>query len=349
MMSITLDAKLLAISAALVMSACGGASRDRTASNNGTARDAGAGQGTDAGDLSGYTEFGRGEYAIYLSEANPRRYCWYIEETVRICGGNGRPTRDDLYLDVCYDDETNCLARQPADSEVETGGCWTRITYDNVSNGALYGDCGRVDAYFADDPDTQCLYHRHCPEGRLCADYQCVCPPGAECACFDCPPIQGPRCEGEVLVVQSIGQGCDENDRCWIDEQRTDCAATGGTCNAARATCEGGSGGADAGVQDGGGQSTPDAGCLCPPTAPPRCEGDTSVTTTCDPADCRVSEVRLDCTASGEVCDPTTGGCVEDVECRVASDCPPPGPTPVGQCAEVDCVDNMCVETVNPC
>lgn len=347
MIKITSSANLLAVLAATTLLGCSGSSREREVNtNNQSATDAGTGSGF----TEGLTQYGQGDYAIYLSAPDPRRYCWYIEETVRICGGNGSPTRDDLYVNVCYDDETNCAARKPVDSEVDNGTCWTRIDYDTVSNGALYGDCSRVDRYFGDNPDTQCLFHKHCPQGRRCMDYQCVCPPGADCGCFECPPVRGPRCEGNVLLVDRIGEGCDDNDRCWIDTQRTDCNQTGGTCNEARGICEGGSGGEpDAGVVDAGGGSTPDAGCMCPPTAPPRCDGDTVVELHCDASTCVVEEVRTDCTSSGLVCDPETAQCVEDVECRTAADCPPVPALPPGQCGEVRCENNACVQETNPC
>jgi len=355
-------AKLTFISSLVGLMACGGADRDRTPGTANQGTDAGSqnsGDGLHPDDDPALTEFGRGEYAIYLTEQSPRRYCWYIEETVRICGGGGRPTRSDSFRNVCFDDETNCLARQPEDSERETSSCWTRIDYDNVSSGALYGDCGKVTRYFAEDDTVQCLYHRHCRGDRLCVDYQCVCPPGVDCGCTACPPAQPARCEGDVLITQTQGEGCDENGACVINENREDCAASNAACNAETEACEGGSGGTDAGQPDAtpgpdagttpDAGTAPDAGCQCPPLAPPRCEGDTVVSQTCDPSDCALGQDILDCTSFGQICDPVIASCVEDVECRVAADCPTPGPTPIGICVDVSCTDNVCVETTRSC
>lgn len=285
--------------------ACG-STRER-GDGAGQVRDGGA-QVLDSG--SGATlnpnlkSYGSGDHAILLSEANPRRYCWYIEETLRICMGSP-PTQDRAYNDLCYDDETNCLARQPEDQERDTGTCWTRIDVENVSGGALYGSCDRVDAYQRRDPGTQCLYHGQCPSGRLCADYQCVCPPGVECGCFECGPPPPPRCDGNVLVTMTPGQGCDQNDRCWFEEQRTDCGANLGTCDPIRGACEGGlgvdaggaGGGADAGPNpvDGGGAGggDPDVECRqdneCPgpgPLPPGACQRPLCDQNVCTLVDC---------------------------------------------------------------
>lgn len=308
MTDITTLSKLPLLLLASGLVACTGASRERT--NTGTNNN-NSSSTQDAGALDGLTEYGRGEHAIYLSTPNPRRYCWYIEETVLICGGNGG-TRDDYFTDVCYDDETDCAARQPVDTEVDNGTCWRRVTYDNIGNRSLYGDCDRVDAFQRGDEGTQCMFHRHCPDNMLCTDYQCICPPGVVCGCFECPP--------------------------------------GATCNPSLGVCEGGSGAVDAGTFDGGGSSgTPDAGCMCPPVAAPRCEGDLRVETMCDTETCEVFDLATDCGASGLVCDPSTVECVEDVECRTVADCPPPPAAPPGQCAEVRCERNECVAEVGPC
>lgn len=360
MMKITPIANLLAAATLSFSLGCGGSERSRDPGTS-SQRDAGSTQSRDAGvdprDDPNLTEYGTGRYAILLSDPDPRRYCWYVETTVRICGGSS-PSQEESYQDICYDDETNCLARQPEDTETNTGQCIVRVRHRNVSGGALYGDCGRVDAYFSNDRATQCLYHAQCPDDRLCVDYQCVCT-AAECGCLTgCPPLQPPRCEGDVVVAYRIGEGCDENDACIVLEERTDCAASGAVCD--DGACVGG-GGVDAGVEDGGegppdtgpggpdaGPANPDAGCECPPTAPPNCVGQVSETYVCDPVTCQVSTVTADCAARGQICEPTSGVCI-DGECIEAADCPPPGPTQPGFCEEVRCEDNQCVSEVNPC
>ncbi|MCU0681218.1 MAG: hypothetical protein MUF34_02975 [Polyangiaceae bacterium] len=139
--------------------------------------------GSAGGGLGGeqkLVDYGEGEYAVTLSAPPRGTYCWYIEETVRVCSD---VTKDENYRDICYDNEPNCLARQPEGSESDTGTCWTRISYENVSGGPLQGDCATLDAYWGDDPNVNCLYHKHCEvfgvEAR-CVDYKCSCP-GGEC------------------------------------------------------------------------------------------------------------------------------------------------------------------------
>ncbi|MCK6548904.1 hypothetical protein L6R52_23875 [Myxococcota bacterium] len=360
------------------LAACSGSpSRDRgtevrgdagSMGNGDAAVDAGSGSGLDDRRLR---EHGTGRYAILLSDPSPDPYCWFIEETTRVCEGDSSVRN--AYADLCFDAETNCLALEPAGSETMTDSCWIRVSYENPGNGPLYGSCDRVAEYFDQTGDTQCLYHDHCPENRLCADYRCLCPSGVTCGCFECGPGAPPTCDGDVLVEQIQGAGCDANDRCYYEERRTDCAATGGTCDPSGGTCTTGQGGARDGgtpsVHDGGtpatpdagrpdaatpdagraDAATPDAGCLCPPLAPPTCVGDVATSRSCDPVTCAVSTRTDDCAARGEVCDPSTVTCVPDVECRVAADCPPSGPTPPGTCATITCEQNTCVETLGPC
>lgn len=330
----------------LLAAACSGA--DRGGSNDGVIAD----PTSDPDPTEGLTEYGSGEYAIFLAEA-PRRFCWYIEETTRICGGSGRPTRDDVFRNVCIDDELDCLANQPEDSERETSSCWTRITYDNVSRGPLFGTCDHVERYFGDDPSIECLYHRHCSDGQQCADYQCFCPPGVECACARCRAPAQPTCNGDVLVVESVGNGCTASNDCIIDTTSTDCAAQGQRCDASLAACVPATSGTDGGIPRDAGSGPDagvrDAGCMCPPQAPPRCEGDVRVVPFCDAATCSFGDDRTDCAAQGQVCDPATVTCIDDVECRVDADCPAPGPTPVGVCVESRCEANVCVERTVAC
>lgn len=358
----------------VTLGACTESARDRTPSGGTDAgstsgsTDGGSTQRVDAGSGSGLDdprlrEYGSGGHAILLSDPSPSTYCWFIEDTTRVCQGEGIRH---AYADLCFDGETSCLALEPQGSEMMSETCWIRISYENPGNGPLHGTCDRVSDYFDQVGDTQCLFHDHCPENRLCADYRCLCPEGVTCGCFECGPSAPPRCEGDVLVEQLPGDGCDENDRCYYVDRRTDCAATGGTCDANRGTCTTGQVGTDGGTTtvdggtpatpDGGtpatpdgGTTTPDAGCLCPPLAPPTCVGDDVVSMRCDRVTCAVSTIVEDCGARGEICDPTTVSCAPDVECRMASDCPPSGPTPPGICATVTCESNACVETLGPC
>jgi hypothetical protein len=114
--------------------------------------------------------YGDGEYAILLSGPEPRIYCWYIEETVNICDGS---TQTD-YLDICLQDEPNCLLHQPDDIPPNgTDTCYTRVDYSTVGGSFLYGDCEHHAAYWSADPDVECLFHGHCEEGERCVDYQC--------------------------------------------------------------------------------------------------------------------------------------------------------------------------------
>src|SRR5262249_31799227 len=85
----------------------------------GNAQNGGSG-GSPGGQL---VEYGQGEYGITLSSPPPGTYCWYIEETVRICG----TSQDTNARNICYENEPNCLVRQPEDSETDTGSCWTRV------------------------------------------------------------------------------------------------------------------------------------------------------------------------------------------------------------------------------
>ncbi len=146
----------------------------------------GAGAGTGAGGARATVDYGSGEYGIALSTPPRSTYCWYIEETVRVCDD---VTKDENYADICYENETNCLARQPEGSETETSSCWTRILYENISGGPLPGDCAMLEAYQRLDPAVECLYHRHCRAvvaDARCVDYKCACPDG------DCPKPGAP-------------------------------------------------------------------------------------------------------------------------------------------------------------
>jgi hypothetical protein len=345
--------RAITIGAILLAVGCGGGRQRDPGTGNADAggsstRDAGTGLG------SGLVEYGSGRYAIYLSSPPAHQFCWFTEETVRTCPNP--PSQRHFYDDVCFDDETRCGQVFPSDSQTTSGGCDITVRYDLVSQGPLYGTCDQVDQYFDQDPRTQCLYHAHCPEGRLCADYQCLCPQGATCACFSCAPAAPPVCEGSVLVEQIQGPGCDAEDRCYYEDRRTDCALGGGRCDPGQGACVGGTNATDGGVRDGGGgpggpdggdPGRPDAGCQCPPQLPPRCEGTLRVEDRCDPVTCALSTATTDCGAQGLVCDPETVTCVEDVECRVDADCPPVGPTPPGVCLEPRCQNNTCVEV--PC
>ncbi len=118
--------------------------------------------------------YGEGEYAILLSGPEPGIYCWYIEETVRICDGS---TETD-YFDICLPDEHNCLLYQPEDTPPNgSDTCYTRVNYSTVGGTFLYGDCAHHSAYWSNDPDVkadaQCLFHKHCQGDELCVDYQC--------------------------------------------------------------------------------------------------------------------------------------------------------------------------------
>lgn len=145
-----------------------------------------AGTGTAAVD-KGPIEYGSGDYAVIITTGVvPRRYCWFIEETVRICRGSSTKTD---YVNSCIDDETSCLQYEPEGSTKETSSCYVRVSYETVSNGALYGDCKTLDAYWGDDPAVDCLYHKYCGGGQKCIDYKCQCPKGATCAP---PPAPGP-------------------------------------------------------------------------------------------------------------------------------------------------------------
>lgn len=112
--------------------------------------------------------YGEGEYGILLSGPEPGIYCWYIEETVRICGGS----KETDYFDICLPDERNCLLHQPDDT-LDEGECYVRVDYNTVSGSYLTGDCEHHAAYWASDPSVQCLFHKHCANGQQCVDYRC--------------------------------------------------------------------------------------------------------------------------------------------------------------------------------
>jgi len=334
--------------------ACGGAGRERPSTGD---VDAGSRENVDSGTggtgfdprTDGrYTEYGSAPFAIYLSSPPPTA-CWFVEKTIRVCGGAGSPTRDDYAENHCVDDTNTCDGLIPDDRRFENETCWTDISFYKAGlGGHLYGTCAQLEQY--EQGGLQCLYHDHCPEGRLCTDYACICPPGVDCACLSGRPIQPRHCEGDVLVDQRVGEGCDENDQTIIIEDRTNCADQGGTCDPVSSACTGGvDGGVDGGIggsTDGGGNpGGPDAGCMCPPQLPPRCEGDAIVSDFCDPVTCEVGTTGMAC-GPGQTCDPATVTCVEAPECTEDADCP--GVTsPPGQCVRSACVEQMCVAV--PC
>jgi hypothetical protein len=170
------------------------------AGSGGSKSDAGAG-GTSGGDKehtssSGGTsttsnsdprEYGEGDYGITLSEPESDIYCWIIQKNTAVC--NGTLTTD--YEDLCVAREKDCSSRVPNNTSEDKGDCYFSSTYQLVSGGPLTGTCEKLDAYWDDDPNVECLFHSHCgPEGR-CIDYECFCPEGAHCDPEPPPPPPG--------------------------------------------------------------------------------------------------------------------------------------------------------------
>lgn len=227
----------LGLSPALVLTTlCSAAcSDDRRVGPGGQQLGADAGANVQRSDArttaADYREFGSGEYAIFLSEADPPRYCWHLEETTRVTASGRRDWANNLCQDGLSDSE--CQASEPVGHRIDTTDLYERVDYTTVGGGALYGTCELLEAYFGDDPAVECLYHRHCGGGRRCYDYDCRCPEGATCDCAASCPVMPPRCEGDVLVTLTPRSDCDEAESCRYDESRTTCplGCATGRCN----------------------------------------------------------------------------------------------------------------------
>ncbi len=128
---------------------------------------------------SGVTEYGRGEYAIFLSEP-PGRYCWHLAEHRRVCPGDDFVRRSVSH--ECTDDLLACRETEPENSETD-GYCFESITWRTVGGEALHGSCEAHADYWG-DTRVNCLYHRHCrsnfQDAAVCVDYRC------QCGALDC-------------------------------------------------------------------------------------------------------------------------------------------------------------------
>jgi hypothetical protein len=215
-----------------------------------------------------YREFGSGEYAVFLSEADPPTYCWHLEETTRVTASGRRDWANNLCQDGLSDSE--CQASEPVGRRIDTEDLYERVDYRTVGGGALYGTCELLEAYFDDDPAVECLYHRHCGGGRRCYDYDCRCPEGATCDCAASCPVMPPRCEGDVLVTLTPRSDCDEAESCRYDESRTMCplGCATGRCNGGGGTGPSPDAGEPSGPAPDAGEPVapaPDAGTPPPP------------------------------------------------------------------------------------
>ena len=124
-------------------------------------------------------EHGSGEYATFLKAADPPRFCWYIEKSTRVDSSGRR----DYSSNICHDglDDSACLAGEPASKKTDTASLYLTIDYQTVGDGALFGTCNLLDRYWRDDPEVECLYHRHCGGGTKCFEYRCACKDGDSC------------------------------------------------------------------------------------------------------------------------------------------------------------------------
>ncbi len=125
-------------------------------------------------DSSGATEYGRGEYAIILSEP-PGRYCWHLAEHRRVCPGDSFVRRSVSHQ--CTDDLLECRETEPENTESD-GYCFESTTWRTVGGEALHGSCDAHANYWGDTA-VNCLYHRHCAsdfdDAAVCVDYRCQC------------------------------------------------------------------------------------------------------------------------------------------------------------------------------
>lgn len=167
--------------------------------------------------------------------------------------------------------------------------------------------------------------------GNQCLDGACVTPD--LCRDVDCSAVPPAECRNDETVVVYSGGACDEGE-CLYNEALTDCTLDGTV---------------DEVCQDGACIARPDCfGITCDEPPLDACDGDTLVAYddagTCSADTCSYDDTRIDCTATGQICQ--AGECVLPTACDGELCAAPPAPLCRGDIAVSFSNPGVCVEGI---